>query len=165
MRATLRGCFEAVCGVAALGFALAAPVAASAQEKCMGDGPHLKVIVEGLRSADGYVSVELYPDDPKLFLGHNQQLAVAHDRLTGMEQTVCLSVPGPGYYALSVYHDENGDDQFNRNKLGIPTEGVGLSNNPRILFGLPAFEKVRFKIAQAETTMRVALKYFAGKAK
>ena len=72
-------------------------------------------------------------------------------------------IGGLTFYALSVYHDENGDDQFNRNKLGIPTEGVGLSNNPKILFGLPAFEKMRFKIAEAETTIRIGLKYFAGK--
>ena len=152
-----------MCGLAALCLALSGATAAAAQEKCVGDGPHLKVIVEGLRNADGYVSVELYPDDPKLFLAHNQQLAVAHDKLTGMEQVVCLSVPKTGYYALSVYHDENGDDQFNRNKFGIPTEGVGLSNNPKIMFGLPAFEKVRFKVAEAETTIRIGLRYFLGK--
>lgn len=161
MRTAKATFLAAMCGAAAFG--LTAP--ASAQEKCVGSGPHLKVIVEGLRNSDGYVSVELYPDDPKLFLGHNAQLAVAHDKFDGDTATVCLNVPKAGYYALSVYHDENGDDQFNRNRLGIPTEGVGLSNNPKIHFGLPPFEKVRFKVAEAETTIRVGLRYFLGKSR
>jgi uncharacterized protein (DUF2141 family) len=153
---------KGLAGIAACMGALAFAGAAAADSKCDGDGPHLKVIVDGLRNAQGYISVELYPDDPKLFLGHNQQLVVAHDKLDKAAVTVCLDVPHSGMYALAVYHDENGDDQFNRSKLGIPTEGFGLSNNPHILFGLPKFDKVRFYVADDETTLHVDLHYYLG---
>ncbi len=152
-------------GGAALGLALATvgASAAVAGEQCTGAGPHLRVVVEGLRSSQGYISVELYPDDPKLFLAHNQQLVVAHDKLDRTEATVCLNVPKAGTYALSAYHDENGDDQFNRSKLGIPLEGFGLSNNPKIFLGLPAFETMRFRVSDNETTIHVGLRYFSGR--
>lgn len=149
-------------GFAGAALALAGVSAAAAQPTCDGDGPHLTVIVDGLQNSHGYISVELYPDDPKQFLSHNAQLVVAHDKLEKAAATVCLDVPKPGAYALAVYHDENGDDQFNRNSLGLPAEGFGLSNNPKILFGLPPFSAVRFTIDKAETTMHVALRYLIG---
>lgn len=149
-------------GLAAGAAVLAFAGAAGASARCTSDGPHLNVVVDGLRNAQGYISVELYPDDPKLFLGHNQQLVVAHDKLDKAAATVCLDVPHAGMYALAVYHDENGDDQFNRSKLGIPLEGFGLSNNPHIFLGLPKFDKVRFHVADDETTLHVGLHYYTG---
>ena len=46
--------------------------------------------------------------------------------------TVTVSFEGlePGSYAIRLYHDENGDQQFNMNFMGVPTEGYGFSNNP-----------------------------------
>jgi uncharacterized protein (DUF2141 family) len=35
-----------------------------------------------------------------------------------------------GVYAVAVIHDENGNGEIDTNFLGIPTEGVGVSNNP-----------------------------------
>ena len=165
MRTTPQQLQRAAVRALSVGFALvlAAASQARAQEQCVGDGPHLRVIVEGLQSNRGYVSVELYPDDPKQFLSHNAQLVVVHDKLASNAATVCLNVPKAGMYALAVYHDENGDDQFNRNVLGIPVEGFGLSNNPKIVFGLPPFETVRFRVADDETTIHVGLRYFTGR--
>ena len=35
----------------------------------------------------------------------------------------------PGTYAVVVLHDENDNRQCDRNRLGIPLEGYGVSNN------------------------------------
>ncbi len=67
----------------------------------------------------------------------------------------------PGEYAIAVYHDKNSDFEMNTNALGIPKEGFGFSNNPRILFGAPKYKKVKFKIKADETKeMQIKLKHF-----
>lgn len=47
----------------------------------------------------------------------------------------------PGNYAVSVLHDENMNGKMDKNWLGIPKEGFGASNNPKIGFGPPDFEE------------------------
>jgi len=46
----------------------------------------------------------------------------------------------PGRYALSVFHDENGNGKMDTNFIGMPREGVGASNNAIGHFGPPKFE-------------------------
>jgi uncharacterized protein (DUF2141 family) len=50
-----------------------------------------------------------------------------------------------GVYAVAIIHDENGNSQLDTNFLGIPTEGIGVSTNPRI-FGKPRFEQGQFNL-------------------
>lgn len=46
----------------------------------------------------------------------------------------------PGFYALSVFHDENGNDKLDSNFMGIPSEPFGFSNDARGMFGPPLFQ-------------------------
>lgn len=65
----------------------------------------------------------------------------------------------PGDYAITVLHDENGNskaDMF----LGIPKEGVGFSNNPRIIAGPPSFASARFHVGDQSVSESIRLKYF-----
>lgn len=68
-----------------------------------------------------------------------------------------LDVP-PGAWALSVVHDENGNGRLDT-RLGIPREGFGFSNNPRIWFGPPSFESARFELAPNGGMLNVTMKY------
>lgn len=43
--------------------------------------------------------------------------------------------------AIAAYHDQNGNDELDRNRLGIPTERYGFSGNARGLTGPPAFKE------------------------
>ncbi|MEM8615123.1 MAG: DUF2141 domain-containing protein [Cyanobacteria bacterium P01_H01_bin.105] len=66
----------------------------------------------------------------------------------------------PGSYAVSVFHDANSDNEFNRNFVGMPTEGFGFSRNPRALTGPPEFGDAVVLVAGAETRIEVELSYF-----
>ena len=154
-----RGRLAPVSGCAALALLLGLASAARAEAPCGSTGPQLRVVVEGLKSARGYVSVEVYPDRPNLFFRPKRQVAIVREKLSQDAATVCVSLPKAGYYALAVYHDENGDNKLNVGPLGIPTEGFGLSNNPKIAFGLPSFNKVRFRAFEGETTVPVSMRY------
>ncbi|NJR40790.1 MAG: DUF2141 domain-containing protein [Leptolyngbyaceae cyanobacterium CSU_1_4] len=64
-----------------------------------------------------------------------------------------------GQYAATVHHDENMDGELNTNLLGIPTEGIGFSGNPKIWRGVPAFERTRFEFSPANSTVSIRVKY------
>jgi uncharacterized protein (DUF2141 family) len=50
-----------------------------------------------------------------------------------------------GRYALSIFHDVNGNGLMDKKSLlGIPVEPFGFSNNPSIGFGAPSFEACAF---------------------
>ncbi|MCA9546250.1 MAG: DUF2141 domain-containing protein, partial [Myxococcales bacterium] len=86
------------------------------------------VDVVGLRSRRGhvlaavYASAEGFPHDP----------GGAVRRLTEIidddEVEVYFEDLPPGRYAVTVLHDEDDDGELSTNVLGIPTDGLGMSN-------------------------------------
>ena len=64
-----------------------------------------------------------------------------------------------GRYAVAVHHDENQDGQISVNALGIPKEGIGFSNNPKILVGAPSFKKTAFDFTTLDQTIAITMKY------
>lgn len=119
----------------------------------------LAVQVSGIRAAQGDVTVTVYPDDAKRFLAPKSKLLRERPAAKAPETTACFSLPGPGYYAVAVYHDANGDHAFNRTLVGLPREGFGFSNDPDTMTGLPAFKAVRFKVGPGETSLPIKLRY------
>ena len=63
-----------------------------------------------------------------------------------------------GVYAVAMIHDENANGKLDTNFIGIPTEGIGVSNNPR-LTGAPGFDEAKFKIS-GNTAITITAKYF-----
>jgi uncharacterized protein (DUF2141 family) len=52
----------------------------------------------------------------------------------------------PGKYAFTVLHDEDNNEVMNTSFLGIPTEKYGFSNNPKVYFSPPSFEKAAISL-------------------
>jgi uncharacterized protein (DUF2141 family) len=54
-------------------------------------------------------------------------------------------------------HDENNNGKLDVNFLGIPTEGVGASNDAKAMFGPPTFDAAKFVVAApgASRTIRI----------
>lgn len=63
-------------------------------------------------------------------------------------------------YAVSVFHDENGNDELDHNFLRMPAEPLGFSNGFRLsLFsGLPSFEKLRFAFGAEAKPVEISVK-------
>lgn len=51
-----------------------------------------------------------------------------------------------GAYAVSLYHDENGNGRLDTNEMRIPIEPWGFSNDAIGLFGPASFEDARFTL-------------------
>ncbi len=121
----------------------------------------LVVQIEGLRNMEGSIALSVFrsaagfPDDTgTVFRSATQEL-------TGEATPVFhFDTLHYGHYAISILHDENGNGTMDTGFLGVPSEGFGFSNNPRIGFGAPSFESCRFRFDGPEMTLRITLRYF-----
>ncbi len=65
----------------------------------------------------------------------------------------------PGTYAISLYHDENGNGEMDSNFLGIPKEAYGFSNDAKGSFGPPSFSAASFTVKNSDVPMSITLNY------
>jgi uncharacterized protein (DUF2141 family) len=57
-------------------------------------------------------------------------------------------------------HDTNGNEEADTNLLGMPTEGVGASNNVLPRMTAPTFEASRFAVAGGQTArLAISMRY------
>jgi len=147
--------------------ALALPQAAHAQSPvaappgCTGptSDTWISIVADGLKSGDGQLAITLYPDISKRFLVKHGSLYVGRVPATQGTTAGCIFLPKPGVYVIALYHDENGNEKYDRNSFGIPTEGYGFSNNPSTLMGLPAFSSVRLDVRRSGMLTRIHMRY------
>lgn len=144
------GCGPAVAAEWALtpGTCVAAPGVAQAQ-----------VELVGVRSAKGTLVVTVYGDRPEDFLAKGTKLAKL--KLVPREGTVagCLTLPREGVYALTAFHDEDGDGRLTRGMIGLPVEGYGFPHDPRLIFGPPSFDAVAMAFHPGITPVPMTIRY------
>lgn len=63
----------------------------------------------------------------------------------------------PARYGVAVYQDLNGNEELDRNALGVPTEPYGFSNNPRIRLSAPKFAAFAFEFEGARQSLVISL--------
>lgn len=63
-----------------------------------------------------------------------------------------------GKYAISVIHDEDNDGKLTTNAVGYPTEKFGFSNNPKVYFSPPSFEKAAFELKSESKKIEITLR-------
>jgi uncharacterized protein (DUF2141 family) len=118
----------------------------------------LKIHVTGFRNTKGvaggtvFASPDGWPEDNSKALVHGPF------PIEGSQATEVFQVP-PGRYAVAVIHDENRNHRLDRNFLGIPKEGFGFANNPRVLLTAPSFNAATVAVSCPETQIEVRLIY------
>lgn len=153
----------AVSGFVALSIALGTPSAisavaaeATAASQAGGEALTLTVVLDGLTSDAGTAAVALY-DSPAAF----QALAepVRKARLEIVDRRCTWTVEGlpPGNYAVTAYHDLDGDGELDKGAFGIPSEPYGFSNGARGKLGPPTWKAVRVSLT-GDTRLRIPLR-------
>jgi uncharacterized protein (DUF2141 family) len=119
----------------------------------------ITVHITGMTNLVGMFGVSLY-NSKKGFPGkHEQAFASVLKKVTSSNDTVVFEHLPYGSYAVSIMHDENNNGKLDTNFFGIPKEGVGVSNNPKIGFGGPKFQDSVFTLDKKELEITVAMKY------
>jgi uncharacterized protein (DUF2141 family) len=121
----------------------------------------IEVSVSGVSSAKGLVGCALFssktgfPLESKQHAARQLRVPAADGKATCVFEDVA-----PGEYAVAVVHDTNDNLQADTNFLGMPTEGVGVSNNAMPRMSSPSFEACRFPVAEGQTAKQaVTLRY------
>lgn len=123
----------------------------------------LQIQVSRMRSPDGSINVTIYPDDSAHFLDGKYKIARQIFPVVRPLTMLCLVLPAPGYYAVALFHDENENRHFDTNFLGIPVEGYGFSNNPRLTLGPPPLKEARFSVHAGDNPISIGLTYYLGR--
>ncbi|WP_267382955.1 DUF2141 domain-containing protein [Sphingomonas sp. GC_Shp_6] len=122
----------------------------------------LTVRVGNVRNANGRVHVDICPE--ARFLKDGCPYSGAAPAVAGTTVVVVHGV-APGRYAIQAYHDENRNDKVDRNFLGLPKEGVGFSNDAKIVLfppRAPQWADAKFDFAGPAQTTMLNLRYFIG---
>ncbi|MGM3387746.1 DUF2141 domain-containing protein [Stutzerimonas stutzeri] len=130
--------------------AVLAIVAAMVAGTAWADGQPLTVRLNGIGHDRGGMKVALF-SDPKTFRKADQAFATRETAArAGTLSFVFEDLPA-GEYAIMAFHDEDGNGELNRRLGMFPTEGYGLSNNPKVM-GPPSFEDSRFEVSGDQPT-------------
>lgn len=132
---------------------LAFLVAATTLTPALAQQATLEVSLNSIQHDRGSVRVGLY-SDPKTFRKEAHATVIRQAPAQAGRVAVSLEAVPPGRYAIMAYHDEDGNGELNRRFGMFPTEGYGLSNNPKVL-GPPAFEDSAFEVPEGATTVRL----------
>jgi len=120
------------------------------------EGAALDVAVTGLSSDEGDVHVALY-DNPGAFPDSDGMRTETKVVPSGRRVSVTFANIAPGRYAIAVYHDENGNHDFDQGLFGIPLEDYGFSSGAVAFFGPPSFNDAAFNVAEPMTRIEIDL--------
>lgn len=137
----------------------APPVGSEAPRPCEQGANSVLVQVQGVRSGNGVLVAVLYGDKPDEFLKKGGRVGRERVPARPGSVTLCLEAPRPGVYAVVVFHDENENGKFDRSWNGLPSEGFGVSNNPRVVLRAPTHGEAAFEVGAGQTVMKIELRY------
>jgi uncharacterized protein (DUF2141 family) len=119
----------------------------------------IHVEISGFRSDKGQALCALFSSADGFPKRADKAAAQARSPITGRHAVCEFHGLAPGTYAVSVFHDENSNGQLDTNLLGMPTEGVGASNDARGNFGPPKFAAAAFRFQGGRTDLTVTINY------
>lgn len=164
VRVPVLSLLPALAVAAVMGAATAAPAGPYAA-RCAGNPaePALLVHIVGFKARTGTVRVQSYGGAPAHFFDKGSYLKRVDLRVPPAGPLdVCMPVPAPGTYAISVRHDIDANGKADRG------DGGGLSGNPRLsLFDLlfkrkPDPAVVSVPVAHGVRTVPIMLEYLSG---
>ena len=118
----------------------------------------LIVHVDGFRNQKGDAGLSLFNSADGWPENNDKSFLHGPHPFTGTATTITLQVP-PGRYAIVALHDENSNHKLDRNMFGIPKEGFGFSNNPKVFLSAPSFNTAAIPVTCPTTETTIHLIY------
>ncbi|WP_432787991.1 DUF2141 domain-containing protein [Novosphingobium rhizosphaerae] len=128
-------------------------------------GPSFMVDILGLKDHTGKLKLEVYPANDTDFLADDNVLVGAGKTFRRVEvptpaeptPRLCVRLPGPGQYTVSVLHDRDNNRKFNWQR-----DGIGFSGNPRLGWSKPKAASATVSAGNGPTTLRIVMNYRNG---
>lgn len=117
----------------------------------------LVVKINGLKNDQGNVKVALC-NSPENYKDDRSPYKAAIIEIQKNQAIAIFENLPAGSYAIKAFHDENNNDDFDTNFLGIPKEDYGFSNNAKGLFGPPSWNAAKFILNNNEQVIEINFK-------
>lgn len=121
----------------------------------------LVVEVRGLRNDKGYAMAALYDRAEGFPSDRHAACRWGKVRVEDRPVQIRFADLAPGTYAVGLIHDENGNGHMDRNAIGIPKEGFGLSGYDEIALAFPKFARASFEFRGGEQSVGVRVHYMS----
>lgn len=136
-------------GVLGLTALLAQPLAAQ-------QAGRLSVELTGMQNDDGSIVYAIW-SGPENWLEDNALHAGFVPIENGQARIEFADLPY-GEYAISVYHDRNGNERLDTGMFRIPKEPIGTSNDAPARFGPPKYEDAVFTLDAESLEITIPVK-------
>lgn len=120
-----------------------------------GETNTLTINISNIENIQGNLKLGLFNSNEG-FLERDRAFKTISVKVKSNTEIVVIENLPSGNYAISMYHDENSDDECNRNFMGIPTEAYAFSNNFKPKFSAPSFEDCEFQL-NSDQTLKIVL--------
>jgi len=124
--------------------------ALSAAQPAAAKSGQVTVDIVGFKSDRGRAFVALYRGPDGFPNKPNKAFARKIVSIRERRVRVVFDAVPAGELAVSMIHDENGNDEFDTNFVGIPKEGWGTSRDAKAGFGPPSYADAVLKLAAGE---------------
>ena len=121
------------------------------------DESRLIVTLKDVRDSTGQIRASIYRE-PETFRKEDRAVAVVSVPAQKGDLKLAFMALPPGRYAIMAYHDADSDSKLGLRFGMFPTEGYGLSNNPKVM-GPPKFADSAFDLTGPETSIEIKLSY------
>ncbi len=123
----------------------------------LGTAQHtLTIKAEGIRSSDGYIGVAVYNTEAT-FLKDGKTFSGTFEPTKEGKTIITIADLPEGTYAVSIFHDKNGNKELDTNFIGIPKEPVAFSMAKMKTFGPPSFKACSFRLI-SDLEIRIPIK-------
>ena len=119
----------------------------------------ITVDVSEFRNSDGMAQITLYDKEEDFLSDDSETARVERVEIDGKKATVTFEGVAPGQYAVALMHDEDGDGEMKTNLIGIPKEGIGMSNDARPKFGPPKWKDAVFTVDNKDVALTISMMY------
>lgn len=110
-----------------------------------GQSANLTIIVKGIQNPVGTMNFAVY-DDAENYDQSKDYYAGESIKVESLEFVYVFKDIAYGNYAISLFHDEDENDELNTNWIGFPKELFGFSNDAKAKMGPPDFEDASFEV-------------------
>ncbi len=112
------------------------------------------VNVENIKTDNGKILFGVYSENT--FLKAAPKYSAESEIVNGVASVTFKDIP-PGAYAISCFHDKNGNSQMDFEPTGMPLEPYGISNNKIDYYGPPQWADAKFDLEDKSIDVTIRL--------